>query len=63
VTTGKDGTYRVADLYNGEANYIWIGSKEGYISAAPRPALLCEGCDLIVTVNGDTRLDIEVVRR
>ena len=63
VTTGGDGTYHVADLYNGEANYIWIGIREGYQSAAPRPAPDCEGCDLIVTVNGDTRLDIDVVRR
>ena len=63
VTTGKDGTYRVADLYNGEANYIWIASKVGYVSAEPLPVLDCEGCHLIVTVNGDTRRDIRVVRR
>lgn len=63
VATGKDGNYRVPDLYNGEANYIWIASKEGYVAAESLPASACEGCNLIVTVNGDTRLDIRVVRR
>jgi hypothetical protein len=60
VTTGKDGTYRVAGLYNSQFNYVWLGT--GWISAAPRPVMPCEGCDLIVTVNGDTRLDITVIR-
>ena len=63
VTTATDGTYRITGLYTGEANYIWIGIEDGYVFAGARPVLDCEGCDLIVTVNDDTRLDIHVVRR
>lgn len=63
VSTGSDGTYRFGGLYNGALNFVWI-TKEGYVPTGP-PAdrFACEGCDRIVTVNGDTRLDIELVRR
>ena len=43
VTTGKEGTYRVADLYNSAANYIWIGTRQAYESAGPRPVVDLRG--------------------
>lgn len=62
VTTPADGTYRIKDLHNGDLNVLWIESTEGYVSASPRPSVSCDLCDAIVTVNGETRLDLEVVR-
>lgn len=61
VTTGADGTYRISGLYNGDLNFIWLESTEGYVSAAPPPSVPCDFCDAIVTVNGETRLDLVVV--
>jgi len=62
VTTAADGTYRFEDLYNGELNFLWIESAGGYVSASPRPSVPCDRCDAIVTVNGETRLDLAVAR-
>ena len=61
VTTANDGTYRVTGLYNSEFNYIWLG--RGFELVGARPIAPCEDCDVIATVNGDTRLDIQVVRQ
>ena len=60
VTTDKDGAFRIPDVYNGPLNFLWM-SKEGYKAADPIPGS-CEGCDRIVAISGDTRLDVEVVR-
>ena len=62
TTTDKDGAYRLADLHHGELNFLWI-LKEGYAAAGPIPVQSCDWCDRIVTVAGDTRLDVELVRR
>ena len=63
VTTDKDGVFRIPDLYNGTLNFLWI-TKDGYKPAGPNePFGSCDGCDRIVSVNGDTRLDIEVIRQ
>jgi hypothetical protein len=59
VTSDKDGAFRIPDVYNGPLNFLWI-SKEGYKGAHPPGG--CEGCDLVVAISGDTRLDVEVVR-
>ena len=62
TTTDKHGAYRLSGLHNGELNFLWV-SKEGYVAGGLLPADSCDGCDRIVTVSGDTQLDIEVVRR
>jgi hypothetical protein len=63
VRTDRDGAFRISDVYNGALNYVWV-AKEGYRAADPIPPLgSCDGCDRIVDIGGDTRLDIEVVRR
>jgi hypothetical protein len=62
TTTDKYGAYRLSGLYNGGLNFIWV-SKDGYVAGGPLPADSCDRCDRIVTVSGDTQLDLEVVRR
>ena len=62
TTTDEHGAYRLSGLHNGELNFLWV-SKEGYVAGGPVPAVSCDGCDWIVTVSGDTQLDLEVVRR
>ena len=62
VTTAADGAYRIDGLYNGRLNFLWIESTDGYVSAGLRPSDPCDFCDAIVTVNGETQLDLEVVR-
>ena len=62
TTTDEHGAYRLSGLHNGELNFLWV-SKEGYVAGGPVPAVSCDGCDRIVTVSGDTQLDLEVVRR
>ena len=63
VTTDKDGAFRIPDLFNGPLNFLWI-TRDGYKPAEPNePFGSCDGCNRIVSVNGDTRLDIEVIRQ
>jgi hypothetical protein len=63
VKTGKDGGYRIAGVYNGNLNYLWVRNAV-YDMADPMPVGTCpDGCDRVVAVNGDTRLDIDLVRR
>lgn len=59
-TTDSNGAYSIS-LYTGE-NDIWV-LKNGYDVDGPPPMRSCENCDAIVAINGDTRLDIELVRR
>lgn len=62
VITDKDGAFRIPDVYNGTLNFLWV-FKDGYRAAEPNePYGSCDGCNRRVSVNGDTRLDIEVVR-
>ena len=62
TTTDHQGAYRLSGLHNGGLNFLWV-RKEGYVAGGPLPAESCDGCDRIVTVSGDTQLDLEVVRR
>ena len=62
VTTGTDGAYRIDGLYEGDLNFVWI-TKEGYEPVGMRPEPTCDNCNAIVPIIGDTRLDIELVRR
>jgi hypothetical protein len=63
ATTDKDGAFRISHLYDGELNFLWI-SKPGYQAADPIYLVRsCDGCDRIVQVKGDTRLDVQVVPR
>jgi hypothetical protein len=56
-TTDADGLYRFAWTLNGK-NWIQFISKDGYRYAGP-----IETFGIPVIVNGDTRFDIELVRR
>jgi hypothetical protein len=60
-TSNKEGIYQLPELYSGGDNYIWI-TKEGYQPEANPPKPTCDYCNLIVTVEQETRLDIELVR-
>jgi hypothetical protein len=63
VQTDQRGDYRIAGVYDGDMNYLWV-VKPAYVMTDPMPAGSCpDGCDRVVTVRGDTRLDIELMRR
>lgn len=57
VTTDANGLYRFAWTLNGK-NWIQVHSKDGYRYAGP-----IEPNGIPVQVNGDTRFDIELVKR
>lgn len=59
-TTDRNGAYSIS-LYAGE-NDIWV-IKNGYDVDGPPPMRSCENCSAIVAINGDTRFDVELVRR
>ena len=63
VKTDKDGRYRIAGVYDGTMNYLSARDAVYDMVGAMAPGTCPDGCDLIVTVNGETRLDIELVRR
>ena len=63
VRTDDDGRYRIEGVYNGELNYLWVLSAVYKVAAPPAPGTCPDACDRVVTVNGDTQLDIELVRR
>ena len=58
--TEADGAYRVTDVCAGSA-YVWAG-KEGFANRVP-PTARCDGDCLEVRITGDTRFDLEFVRR
>ena len=58
-TTDQDGRYSLS-LYAGQ-NGIWITPAAGY--DAPAPKLECEYCNVLVTLTGDTQVDIELLHR
>jgi hypothetical protein len=58
--TDSKGLYSIS-VYVGQ-NSIWV-TKEGY-DVEGRPAMpSCENCNAIVTLNVDTRFDIQLIRR
>jgi hypothetical protein len=59
ATTDRNGFYS-ATMYAGP-NILWV-SKEGYHTDPPTLPD-CDFCNIAVTVSGDTRLDIQLVRR
>ena len=63
VKTGKDGGYRIAGVYNGDLNFFWVRNDVYDLVNLMAPGTCPDGCDRVVTVNGDTRLDIDLVRR
>lgn len=63
VITDKDGGYRIAGVYDGSLNFLWARNAVYEMAAPMAPGTCPDGCDRVVTVNGETRLDIELVRR
>jgi hypothetical protein len=63
VRTDKDGGYRIAGVYDGTLNFLWVSDAVYEMAAPMAPGTCPDGCDRVVTVNGETRLDIELVRR
>jgi hypothetical protein len=63
VQTDRDGGYRIAGVYPGDLNFLWVRN-EVYDLVNPMAAGTCpDACDRVVEVSGDTRLDIDLVRR
>ena len=58
VVTGVDGFYRVPGMCAGET-YFWV-SKPGY--ATEEISRQCDGGCLYAVVNGDTRVDIDLLK-
>jgi len=58
VVTGVDGSYRVPGMCAGET-YFWV-SKPGY--ATEEISRQCDGGCLYAVVNGDTRVDIDLLK-
>lgn len=63
VRTDKDGGYRIAGVYDGTLNFLWARNAVYEMAAPMAPGTCPDGCDRVVTVDGETRLDIELVRR
>jgi hypothetical protein len=61
VTTDKNGYYRLPGLYAGTTNVVWV-NKDGFADPFPPRPEASEGGEP-VTMDGDKRLDIELVRR
>ncbi len=61
ATTDKAGAYHIAGLYPGALNFVWI-TKDGYEPVGMPPVPTCDNCNSIVTMIGDTELDIELAR-
>lgn len=62
ATTDKNGFYSLPVRYAGKDNALWVVSSE-YRAEDEPPASLCDGCSRILTITGDTQLDIRVARR
>lgn len=63
VVTDKNGFYSISGLFSGTGNNTVWASKAGYQdSTTDLPACEAAPCR-IINVNGDTRLDIQLVRR
>jgi len=59
ATTDANGAYRLPALFAGKDNFLWVSNSDGHFLAddPPEPTP-CDGCFRIVTLTGDTRLDI-----
>jgi hypothetical protein len=62
AVTDKHGFYMIPGLYAGKENAVWVSIDGNYYADDPPPSTPCEGCFRVVTINGDTRVDIQLVR-
>ncbi len=63
VKTDQSGAYRISGVYGGSLNFLWVRD-EVFELVDPMPLGTCpDQCDRVVTINGDTRLDIDLRRR
>jgi hypothetical protein len=63
VQTDRDGLYRIGGVYPGNLNFLWVRDEMYDLVNPMAPGTCPDGCDRVVMVSGDTRLDIELVRR
>ena len=63
VKTDKDGAYRIDGVFNGHLNFFWVRDDVYELLNPMAPGTCPDGCDRVVTVNGDTRLNVDLVRR
>jgi hypothetical protein len=63
VQTDQDGRYQIAGVYSGNLNFLWVRNETYDLVNPMAPGTCPDGCDRVVTVSGDTRLDIDLVRR
>jgi hypothetical protein len=63
VQTDRDGLYRIDGVYPGNLNFLWVRDERYDLVNPMAPGTCPDGCDRVVMVSGDTRLDIELVRR
>jgi len=59
--TDKNGVYRISGLYPGRNNVIWL-AKPGFEDPFPPRPEASEGGQ-VVTIDGDTLFDVQLVRR
>ena len=63
VKTDKGGAYRITGVYRGSLNFLWVRD-EVFELVDPMPPGTCpDYCDRVVTINGETRLDVDLRRR
>jgi hypothetical protein len=62
AVTDKNGVYTIPGLYAGKDNVVWVSKDGNYYADDPPASTPCDGCFRVVTINGDTRLDIQLVR-
>ena len=60
--TDKRGLYKFSGLYSGQGNVVWV-SKEGFEDPFPQHDPGNSEGGEAVTIDGDTRFDIQLVRR
>jgi hypothetical protein len=63
VKTDKDGRYRIAGVFNGELNFFWVRDELYALVNPMAPGTCPDDCDRVITVNGDTKLNVDLVRR
>jgi len=61
ATTNKNGFYTIGGLYQGPNNFIWV-TKAGFEDPYPQRPGASEGGDAL-TIDGDTRFDLVIIRR
>jgi hypothetical protein len=63
VQTNEDGAYRIDGVYSGDLNFLWVQNDKYVLVDPTAPGTCPDRCDRVVTVNGETRLDLNLVRR